>query len=150
MILIASLVAVVLVSAAIGLVYSYQTSRRPENRRFASGSYPQVPLDGKYRGSWLGQRTNWQGKEFDASTAGGLNNFSDGQRYRFKTLASPSIANSSQTVLRIDYNLAENPWWLRRIVDELVEVELGKYQGKVYLKYLPGLTFTISYFSLEK
>lgn len=97
----------------------------------------------------MGNQTTWQGKEFFATSNTGINNFSDGQRYKFKTYKAKSISSDKQ-VLKIDYDIPGNPFWIRRIVDELVEVEPGKYQGKVYLRYLPGLTFTLTYFTLEK
>jgi hypothetical protein len=148
-ILLAAFLLLVLVGVVIGMVKSYQTNKHPGNSRFKNGYYPSASLDGRYQGSWMGNQTTWQGKEFFAASKTGINNFSDGQRYKFKTYKAKSIS-SDKEVLKIDYDIAGNPFWIRRIVDELVEAEPGKYQGKVYIKYLPGLTFSLTYFTLEK
>lgn len=148
-ILLAATLLLVIGGTVMGAIKSYQTNKHPDNDRFISGNYPSMPLDGKYQGSWMGNQTTWQGKEFFAASNAGINNFTDGQRYRFKTYKAQSIS-SGQEVLKIDYDIPGNPFWVRRIVDELVEVDPGKYQGKVYVKYLPGLTFTLTYFTLEK
>lgn len=138
-----------LIAVLYGVARSYQANKHPDNTRFTNGTYPSTDLNGTYSGSWGENDTTWQGKEFFAGTNSGINNFVDGQRYRFKTYRGKSISTGKE-VLKIDYNQPGNPFWVRRIVDELVEVEPGKYQGKVYARVLPRITFTLTYFTLQQ
>lgn len=144
-----AVVVILLVALLYGLVRSYQANKHPDNARFSNGTYPSSVLDGKFAGVWTNKRSTWLGKEFFADSNTGINNFTDGQRYRFKTYRAKSISKQ-QDILKIDYDIPGNPFWVRRIVDELVEIEPGHYQGKVYARFLPGLTFTITYFTLQK
>lgn len=57
---------------------------------------------------------------------------------------------SSKDVLKIDYAIPANPFWLRFILDEIVETEPGKLLGKVHIHLLPDLNFTLGFFTLEK
>jgi hypothetical protein len=96
----------------------------------------------------------WLGKRFDAGSARGENVldrslWSVGRlltpsRYRawwpeddetfrafpFVTSVGPSMLDPAVSVLRIDYDLEQNHPRLRRILDELVEVEPGLYLGQ--------------------
>jgi len=132
-----------------GLIYSYKIEKYADNQRFKTGHYPSELPNGQYKGSWMGKKTTWRGKEFNAASQSGINNFTDRQKYRFVTSRETSLGGEME-VLKIDYNIAGNPWWLRRIVDEVVEVEPGSYQGKVYVRYVPSVNFTITYFTLQK
>jgi hypothetical protein len=51
-------------------------------------------------------------------------------------------------VLRIDYDLPENPPLLRRIVDELVAVQPGVYLGQAILRRSSGGR-RLAWFTLE-
>jgi hypothetical protein len=51
-------------------------------------------------------------------------------------------------VLRIDYDLPENPPLLRRIVDELVAVQAGVYLGQAILRRGNGGR-RLAWFTLE-
>src|SRR3989344_3788857 len=53
-------------------------------------------------------------------------------------------------VLKIDYNVKGNPFWLRLIVDEIVQIAPNEYLGKMNLKIIPGFPFGILYFELKK
>ncbi|MBI1857237.1 hypothetical protein HY003_01130 [Candidatus Saccharibacteria bacterium] len=139
---------VLFVSAfALGTYYNYRASHRPEQTRFSQGGLPTKTLDGFYKGNRPGSA--WQGKTFNGSAQSGINNFTDGDKYVFKTLVAKGLKDDKQ-VLKIDYNQPHNPWWLRYVVDELVQTSDGKYLGKVNLKILPGLPITITYFELTK
>ncbi len=52
-------------------------------------------------------------------------------------------------VLKIDYDLPENPPDLRRLLDELVELSSGFYLGKVHVFRRDGRLQTVGYFSLS-
>lgn len=138
------LVGIVLIFVAL-FIWSYLQEKKPANTTFHEGAYPAEPLSGDYKGTFS-RDTSWQGKRFNDDGTG-INNFEDGQRYKFVTSQTKSLGGD-QEVMRIDYNQGENPWWLRFIVDELVEVEQTKYQGKVYLRIGP-VHFTLAYFELE-
>jgi hypothetical protein len=96
----------------------------------------------------------WLGKRFDAAAGGGQNlldrrlwgagRLLTPRRYRawwpedertfrafpFETAVGPSLVDLEHTVLQIDYDLDVNHPRLRRIRDELVELEPGVYLGQ--------------------
>ncbi|MDP8960129.1 MAG: hypothetical protein M3N32_00620 [Actinomycetota bacterium] len=100
----------------------------------------------------------WKGKIFDANRALGWNWFADSARgvirlffpnyegvsndrpgtftaFRFRTTPAPSQLLANVEVLRIDYDLPENPSWpVRQIVDELVRIGDGIYLGQALLR----------------
>jgi hypothetical protein len=105
-------------------------------------------------GSALERTRPWLGKRFDAAAARGENVLSRSlftagrlltpRRYRawwpeggeafraipFATSIGPSALDPAVSVLRIDYDLEPNHPRLRRILDELVELEPGLYLGQ--------------------
>ncbi|MEP6642072.1 MAG: hypothetical protein ABJB93_09225 [Gaiellales bacterium] len=113
----------------------------------------------------------WLGKRFDAASACGENVFDmsayragerltpaayrawwpeDVQSYRalrFTTAIAPGGLDPGLEVLRIDYDLPENPPPLRRIVDELVAVQPGVYLGQALLR--SGGKHRLAWFTLE-
>lgn len=116
---------------------------------FRSGQLPR-DISGRYEGK-VSFPTDWQGKEFDASASGGINIFGKNQEIRafpFKTYSGQGLQDTGVSVLKIDYDLPENPWWVRLIVDEAVEVSPGKLLGKIHVK-LPIGSVAIGYFELE-
>jgi hypothetical protein len=96
----------------------------------------------------------WLGKRFDAAAGAGTNVFDrrwwgagrlvtphrhrawwpeDERTFRafpFETMVGPSLLDLEQSVLQIDYDLDINHPRLRRIRDELVELEPGLYLGQ--------------------
>jgi hypothetical protein len=116
----------------------------------------------------------WQGKAFDASLARGDNIFSrdslplarilwpfyrgyvnEGpQTYRafaFRTYIAPGKADPDRQVFKIDYDLSDNPrLTIRRVLDELVQVDDGLYLGKAHLQWLWGKWQLVAYFSLAE
>jgi hypothetical protein len=117
----------------------------------------------------------WRGKTFDASQNRGENIFTkdsyvlarlfnplyrgfvdDGsQTYRgfsFHTYKAPGLFDIDRTVLKIDYNLKENPApTVRRVLDELVKLDEGLYLGKAHVHWWwrpKGAWQTVAYFSL--
>jgi hypothetical protein len=113
----------------------------------------------------------WLGKRFDATSGSGENVFDmsayragerltpaayrawwpeDVQSYRalrFTTAVVPGGLDPGLEVLRIDYDLPENPPSLRRIVDELVAVAPGVYLGHALLR--GGGRRRVAWFTLE-
>lgn len=113
----------------------------------------------------------WLGKSFDPSTNSGVNILVPSARtpmrviwrnyvpereladrieaFKFRTRIAPGEVDPDVDVLKIDYDFEANPSLvIRRILDELVQVEDGFYLGKGLLRR-QGAWATIGYFSLE-
>lgn len=143
------LVVVYLVMWAYMAMRTYNNERSDHQKQFAAGHLPDPLPNGPYKGTVDGYTGAWRGKEFDAAIKSGVNNVGDAQKYPFKTYTAEGLRDKNQPVLRIDYDVPENPWWLRHLADEVTGVAPGKYQGKIMVRWL-GSTFTIGYFQLEK
>lgn len=143
---------------------------------FLRGKVPDPALDGVQSGHAYvvyGANIGWKGKQFTAGEERGVNILTGtGQRlasiltprykkfekqtngtftaYEFKTSVGAGIKNPHQPVLRLDYNIDVNPSIIRIIQDEVVEIDPGRYLGKIHLQLLPGLFWTVGYFSLQK
>jgi hypothetical protein len=117
----------------------------------------------------------WHGKTFDASCQRGDNILTNdsyflarlfnplyrgftpdsSKTYRafaFRTYTAPGLFDADRTVLKIDYNLKENPaLTVRRVLDELVQVDEHLYLGKAHVHWWwrpAGGWQTVAYFSL--
>jgi hypothetical protein len=113
----------------------------------------------------------WQGKTLSASSSTGVNQFTrtgrvplkvlfpkytpeqedpDGiKAFPFRTRVAPGALDTDIQVLKIDYDFEANPdFIIRRILDELVQIELGLYLGKVLFRV--GRRFRpVGFFSLR-
>ena len=136
----------------LGLWRTWKIQSNPLQQEFLKGKVPSN-LNGFYKGTVTSIKTNWQGKKFDSSKSSGINIFkeTDGnkEKYPFKTYIGKGLQDNMD-VLKIDYSGNTHPWWLRFILDEVVETSPGKYLGKVHVQLLPGFGFSLSYFKLEK
>ncbi|HLO33671.1 MAG TPA: hypothetical protein VK249_31275 [Anaerolineales bacterium] len=118
--------------------------------------------------SWM----PWLGKTFNALQRSGENLFTqdsyplarffnpfyggfvtDGpDRYRgfaFRTYTAPGLADPDRQVLKIDYDLKDNPsLTVRRVLDELVQVDDNLYLGKAHVHWWWGGWQTVAYFTL--
>ncbi|HEX6270417.1 MAG TPA: hypothetical protein VFZ43_09290 [Anaerolineales bacterium] len=116
----------------------------------------------------------WKGKTFDAASATGDNILSrdslllahivwplyrghkheSADRYRafpFRTYLAPGLTDPDRQVLKLDYNLKSNPSLsVRRVLDELVQVETALYLGKAHFKWWWGKWQLVAYFKLAK
>jgi hypothetical protein len=116
----------------------------------------------------------WKGKFFDAAQASGDNIFThdslllahiwwplyrgykdeSAERYRaftFRTYLASGLTDPDRRVLKLDYNLEGNPSLsVRRVLDELIQVEPALYLGKAHLKWWWGRWQLVAYFSLAK
>jgi hypothetical protein len=138
-----------------GVVRTQKVEGDPRQKVFVSAHAPDAGISGLHRGSLQGREVSWKGKKFRPEDHTGINVFltKDGgleERYPFRTYVGHGIKDKKTEVLKIDYGLKGNPWWLRRIVDEVVETQPGVLLGKVHVKWVLGLTFTMGYFRLEK
>jgi hypothetical protein len=128
-----------------------QSDKMAQNAEFARGTIPTNLPDGKYDGSATVSMGSWVGKVFDAAAATGKNRFLDGsERYPFEVSKSTSVRDGKKAVLKINYNIAGNPLWLRTVTDEIVEVSPNTYLGKIQIQIIPGLPFTAGYFTLKQ
>jgi hypothetical protein len=97
-------------------------------------------------------RFPWRGKSFqahDAHRGEGLNRiFTDAiRRYRFETFVGPSRAGAFDA-LQLDYDLPENPFFIRPIKDEVRELRPGLWLGQAWLQ-LRGDAHLVLYFGLS-
>lgn len=117
---------------------------------FISGKVPSPKPNGFYKGYLVGPKTFWQGKKFDSVSSTGINLIRGKEVYPFKTYVGKGLKDKDLDVLKIDYNIPRNPFWVRFILDEIVQIGVNKYLGKVHLKIIPGFPLTLGYFRLEK
>jgi hypothetical protein len=123
----------------------------------------------------LTSRMPWMGKTFDAEGMRGENLFYPGfvpvsrvlfpfyrGGYRreghdrvsaipFRTYAGTGLKDPDRKVLKIDYDLAVNPRLsLRRILDELVQVDDNYFFGKAYYRLTQTTSHVVFYFALQR
>jgi hypothetical protein len=116
----------------------------------------------------------WRGKTFDPVRARGDNIFSrdslklarvfnpfyndfvgDGEdNYRafaFDTYLGPGREDLDRTVMKIDYDLPGNPvLTIRRVLDELVQIDDGTYLGKAHVRWWWGRWQRVAFFALQE
>ena len=99
------------------------------------------------------RRFPWRGKSFSPrSEANGegknrvvLDRF---RLYRFETFIGPSRAGNFQA-LQLDYDLPENPFFIRAIKDEMRELSPGLYLGQAYIQVGARAPYLGLYFGLS-
>jgi len=71
--------------------------------------------------------------------------------FTFHTYAGPGLADPDRAVLKIDYDLDGNPSpTIRRILDELVQLDRNLYLGKAHAHWWSGGWQTVAYFVLSE
>lgn len=92
-----------------------------------------VVLTGRLGGPLLRRLGLWRGKLFELDQRGsvtGLNRLGVGpieiRRFRFTARVAPSLFGDREVVF-LDHDRPENPSYVRRFHDELVEIEPGLY-----------------------
>ena len=71
--------------------------------------------------------------------------------FGFRTYTAPGLLDADRTVLKIDYDLKDNPaLTVRRILDELVEIDHNLYLGKAHVRWWWGGWQTVAYFTLKQ
>ena len=69
--------------------------------------------------------------------------------FAFRTYMAPGLADPDRTVLKIDYDLDDNPaLTVRRVLDELVQLDEHLYLGKAHVHWWWGGWQMVAYFSL--
>ena len=150
-----SFLGLVLVLMFLGVWRTWNVQRQENQSVFLTGTIPDPRPDGLYHGIVPGHKVSWLGKKFTASDSAGINVFDDGngivgERYPFQTSVGKSVRDRTVGVLNIEYNLPENPFWLRLIVDEIVQVAPNQYLGKLHVRMIPGYPFAVGYFTLRR
>ncbi len=153
--LVKMLIGVLAVFVLVGVFRTWTLEHSPDQVLFANGTVPEPLPDGLYQGSVQGPAFSWAGKKFDASHSVGINEFHaiDGllaEKYPFVTTVAQGVNDTGVSVLDIDYNIPANPWWLRPVLDEIVQVSPDQYLGKMQLRLIPGVPFTVTFFELKK
>ncbi len=113
----------------------------------------------------------WLGKSFSAKSQEGVNVFTTSARpllkalwptyvperelsdrieaFPLKTRVSRGAVDPDVEVLKIDYDFEANPPAVRRVLDELVQVDDGLYLGKVLYRWQSAF-HPIGFFCLER
>ncbi|MEK6823351.1 MAG: hypothetical protein AABY13_05955 [Nanoarchaeota archaeon] len=153
LLVISIIVSLVAILFFLGLVRSYMVQHGRTQKEFLKGTVPTPLPSGLYRGIFRGHATGWKGKYFDAKKSAGINIFRRGGKlvrvYPFHTYVDRGLRDHVR-VIKIDYNIRTNPFWLRLVLDEIVQVRKGKFLGKLQLRIIPHIPFTLLYFRLEK
>ncbi|MBX4200996.1 hypothetical protein KW786_02600 [Candidatus Parcubacteria bacterium] len=160
------LLSLVLILFIFALFWTWRMQKDARNRLFVNGTVPSPAPDGLHQGIFLGHHTSWRGKKFNAQDSTGINLFEEktgGQvspsaqgsggtkeKYPFKTYIAKGLQEKNLDVMKIDYDVPANPFWLSFIMDEIVQIAPGSYLGKMHIKLIPGLPFTVLYFELKK
>lgn len=97
----------------------------------------------------------WGGKSFNASSAKkgtGINRLKLGMLKRdcfpFKTVEDVSAIDGNACIY-LDYDLPENPWFIRKIRDELREVSPGLFLGPAMWKEDTGGAILVLWFAID-
>jgi len=158
------------------ILITFLVGQSERQKQFVAASAPTEAPDGFYNGSayLLGNRpVPWLGKSFESENQKGFNIFTtkgasllkvltplyrlfrlnaDGNTdaYYFKTSTGPGFRDKDISVFKLDYDSPENPFLIRIILDEMVEVAPQEFLGKVHMKIFPGYYATIGFFGLRK
>ncbi len=138
-----------------GLLRTLYVQNNGNQKEFLSGRVPKNMPDGFYKGSVGNIKVPWMGKRFNSKKSTGINRFADekgntNEKYPFTTYIGEGIQDKGFKVLKIDYGTNRSPWWIKYILDEVVEVKPGNYLGKVHITILPKVPLTLGYFRLTK
>lgn len=144
----------ILLFLVIGYLRTYAVQHGQNQKDFLKGALPRPLPEGLYHGTVRGMNTSWLGKSFDQKNQRGINLFSsnntESRKYPFRTYVGKGIQDTTLDVLKIDYNVSDNPFWFRPILDEIVETKPNHYLGKLHIRLFFLPPFTLGYFMLGK
>jgi hypothetical protein len=155
---------------------TFLVGKSKRQAEFVKGSVSGPAPYGFFNGSAYllgGGPVPWLGKSFESSNNLGFNIFTpqgasllklltplyklfrvngegNTDAYFFKTRRGSALKDPSLDVIKLDYDLKENPFLIRIILDEIVETAPKEYLGKVHLKVFPGFYSTIGFFGLRQ
>ncbi len=170
------IVAAVLLWLLFWSMVSFLAGRSKFQKQFTEGRIPTQKPDGFYTGAaHLVPLKNvpWLGKSFSSAEDTGFNIFTptgakllklttplykffavnnDGnsRAYNFNTFVGNGLKDKDLQVVKLNYDAPENPFLIRIILDEIVEIAPEQFLGKVHLKVFPSFYSTIGYFGLVK
>lgn len=145
--LLATLLAIALVGLGTALAITTVRAEQHINQvLFASGNND-FKLDGPYQISTNIQISNWTGKTFANQN---FNIFDKSvKKYPFRLSTGRGLRDPNTEVWRTDYNLKGNPWALRLfLIEEIVAIQNNRLLGKMHVRIMPNLVFTVGYFEL--
>lgn len=152
-VLIGIIVVLVVCLILFGIYRHIKTQSSAHQKTFLQGKVPNELPNGLYKGSVPGYTFPWKGKKFNREKGSGINIFNENgkttQQYPFKLYTGKGLADKNLEVIKIDYNLPQNPLWLRFIVDEIVEVKKDTYLGKLIVN-VSLFPIALGYFELER
>lgn len=138
----------------LGILRTWQVQHSSNEQHFLKGKIPNELPDGFYKGHARGYTGPWQGKTFSRKTHTGANVFANDAKqitmYPFTTSVGTGLQDKHHQVIKIEYNNPQNSFWVRMILDEIVEIKPNVYLGKINVRLIPFLPFSIGYFTLEK
>ena len=158
------------------MLVTFLVGKSRRQGEFLLGKLPSEEPNGFYRGTAYllgGGPVPWLGKSFEAANDKGFNIFTpkgtsilklmtpvyryfrvnaDGNTdaYYFDTRTGPGFRDKRIQTFKLDYDSPENPFLIRIILDEIVEIAPQEFLGKVHLKIFPGYYATIGFFGLQK
>lgn len=142
-----------LVVFVFGVVRTLMLARGEQQDQFLASTTPAPIPDGFYVGDAGTWAKSWLGKKFDRAKNTGINLFSRRGRerevYPFRMSVDKGLRDRHMDVLKVDYDIEGNPFWLRPALDELVQVQPGVLLGKLQYRLVPGYPFTLTFFRLE-
>ncbi|MEK7499835.1 MAG: hypothetical protein AAB649_04485 [Patescibacteria group bacterium] len=154
-IIITLIICILVVLYVLGMVRTYKMEHGEMQEKFLKGTANVTSLDGDYKGIAHGlESTSWKGKTLSQADKNGINRIMEegvlAKKYPFKFFVRKGLRDTNLGVIVLDYNQPGNTWWLKYIVDEMVEVAPQEYLGKVHVQITPKIVFTLGYFSLAK
>jgi len=144
----------VVLFVVLGLLRTWLLQHGVRQKLFLQGKLPKEPLSGFYKGAVYGYMGPWKGKKFNSKNNQGMNVFGGGkttvEQFPFTTYTGEGFRDMQISTIKIDYNVAGNSFFVRKILDEIVEVSPGKFLGKMHIRLLPFFSLTVGYFTLDK
>jgi hypothetical protein len=152
----------------------WASARERLQELFSTGRVPEPAPDGFMSGRALllsvwepadvlarriaGAYKRWEGKRFDRSRGRGVNvlrpprlraaSSERVERFPFETRVAPAASDRGLQVLAIDYDIPDNPRWVRTVLDEVVEVAPGCLLGKIHLRW-GSTAYPVGFFALQ-
>jgi hypothetical protein len=144
----------VVIVFVIGLLRTWKIEKSAKQKEFLTGTVPEQFPDGFYKGSVDGYGGSWKGKVCERASLSGINLFDDAglekKKYPFQMYKARGLRDPELAVIRIDYDSSGNPFWVRMVLDEIVQTSPDHYFGKVHVRLFPGVPFTVGFFRMEK
>jgi hypothetical protein len=147
-------VIVLLIFLLAGAIRTWQMQHGRQQKLFLKGTLPPELPDGFYQGTARGYTGPWIGKTFYRKGSTGTNDFAVGEKdikkFPFRMYRDTGLRDINKQVLKIDYNIAGNPFFVRLVLDEIVALDEDTYLGKIHMRFPSFFPMTVGYFSLKK